>query len=74
MDDGFSERSTVMTVVQPKGEKIRQAIKWISSKIQDDDGTPISKLIMKAGQEFNLSPMESEFLTNFYKEDKDKEA
>jgi hypothetical protein len=74
MDDGFSERSTGMTVVQPKGEKIRQAIKWISSKIQDDDGTPISKLIMKAGQEFNLSPMESEFLTNFYKEDKDKEA
>ncbi|MBN2179145.1 MAG: hypothetical protein JW743_06920 [Deltaproteobacteria bacterium] len=63
-----------MTVVQPKGEKMRQAIKWISSKIQDDDGTPISKLIMKAGQEFNLSPMESEFLTNFYKEDKDKEA
>lgn len=74
MDDGFSERSTGMTVVQPKGEKMRQAIKWISSKLQDDDGTPISKLIMKAGQEFNLSPMESEFLTNFYKEGNDKEA
>jgi hypothetical protein len=74
MDDGFLERSTGMTVVQPKGEKMRQAIKWISSRLQDDDGTPVSKLIMKAGQEFNLSPMESEFLTNFYKEGNDKEA
>ncbi|MEA3471421.1 MAG: hypothetical protein U9R24_06870 [Thermodesulfobacteriota bacterium] len=62
-----------MTVVQPKGEKTRQAIKWISSKLQDDDGTRISKLIQKAGQEFNLSPMDEEFLTNFYKEGKDKE-
>ena len=62
-----------MTVVQPKGEKIRQAIKWISGKIQDEDGTTISKLIQRAGQEFNLSPMDEEFLTNFYKEGKDKE-
>lgn len=62
-----------MTVVQPKGEKIRQAIKWISGRIQDEDGMPLSRLIQKAGQEFNLSPMEEEFLTNFYKEGKDKE-
>jgi hypothetical protein len=67
------ERSTGMTVVQPKGEKIRQAMKWISSRIQDEDGTPISKLIQRAGQEFNLSPMDDEFLRNFYKEGKNKE-
>ena len=61
-----------MTVMQPKGEKMRQAVKWISSKIEEGGETPLSKLIQEAGQAFNLSPMEEEFLTNFYKEGKAK--
>ncbi len=58
-----------MAVVQPKGEKMRQAVKWISSQIEEE-GAPLSQLIQKAAREFNLSPMEEEYLVNFYKENK----
>jgi len=61
-----------MSVVQPKGEKMRQAIKSISSKLEDSEKPSLSKLIQQAGQEFNLSPMEEEFLHNFFKESKEK--
>jgi hypothetical protein len=59
-----------MSTVQPKGEKIRQAIKSISNKMDGEESPSLSKLIQKAGQEFNLSPMEEEFLHNFFKESK----
>ncbi|OPL16793.1 MAG: hypothetical protein AVO39_00520 [delta proteobacterium MLS_D] len=59
-----------MTVIQQKGDKIRQAIKRISSRLEDKDGSKISRLVQEAGQEFNLSPMEQEFLFNFFKEGK----
>lgn len=61
-----------MAVVQPKGEKMRQAVKWISTQIEEE-GTPLSKLIQMAAREFNLSPMEEEYLVNFYKESKKEE-
>ncbi|MCK9274632.1 MAG: hypothetical protein M0P57_06035 [Syntrophales bacterium] len=61
-----------MSTVQPKGEKIRQAIKSISNKMEEEESQSFSKLIQKAGQEFNLSPMEEEFLHNFFKESKKK--
>ncbi len=61
-----------MAVVQPKGEKMRQAIKSISSRLEESDSPSLSKLIQQAGQEFNLSPMEEEFLHNFFKESKEK--
>ncbi len=60
-------------VVQQKGDKIRQAIKRISNRIEDKDGTKLSQLVQEAGQEFNLSPMEQEFLFSFFKEGKNLE-
>ncbi len=59
-----------MTVIQQKGDKIRQAIKRISLRLEDKDGSKLSRLVQEAGQEFNLSPMEQEFLFNFFKEGK----
>ena len=56
-----------MTTIQPKGEKIKQAIKWISEK--RDGGKSISTLIQEASTRLNLSPKEEEFLYIFYKED-----
>ncbi|MBN2687170.1 MAG: hypothetical protein JXR85_03230 [Deltaproteobacteria bacterium] len=52
---------------QPKGDKMQRAIKWISSRLADDETRPSPKLIEDASREFNLSPNEEEFLISFYK-------
>lgn len=59
-----------MVTVQPKGEKIRQAVKWISAEIQEDPKKPIAKHVQEACRKFNLSPLDEEFLVSFYKEGK----
>jgi hypothetical protein len=59
-----------MATIIPKGEKIRQALKWISGNRLEDEKKSISLLIQEAGLKFNLSPKEEVFLVNFYKENK----
>ena len=56
-----------MSTIQPKGEKIRQAVKWISEKRQEDESRSFSVLIQEASHQFNLSPKDEEFLVSFYK-------
>ncbi|OGP96564.1 MAG: hypothetical protein A2Z39_00480 [Deltaproteobacteria bacterium RBG_19FT_COMBO_46_9] len=56
-----------MAMIQPKGEKVKQVIKWISERRNGDKS--ISTLIQEASTRFNLSPKEEEFLYIFYKED-----
>jgi hypothetical protein len=58
-----------MATVQPKGEKLRQAVKWISENRQEDESRSLYMLIQQASQQFNLSPKDEEFLMSFYKED-----
>ncbi|MBW1804046.1 MAG: hypothetical protein JRJ85_25345 [Deltaproteobacteria bacterium] len=60
-----------MATLQPKGEKIRQAVKWISGCLLDDEGKSIPGLIREAANRFNLSPKEEEFLDAFYAENSD---
>jgi hypothetical protein len=57
-----------MGTIQPKGEKVRQAVKWISSELQEEEKKPIPKLIQKAAVRFNLSPIEEQSLVSFYRE------
>jgi hypothetical protein len=57
-----------MTTIQPKGERLRQAVKWISSELQGDEKKSIPKLIQEAAVRFNLSPVEEESLVSFYRE------
>ena len=57
-----------MATIQPKGERIRQAVKWISSERLEDDKSNVSMLIKKAAMRFNLSPREEEYLVSFYEE------
>ena len=57
-----------MGTIQPKGEKVRQAVKWISSELQEDEKKSIPKLIRQAALRFNLSPVEEESLISFYRE------
>lgn len=58
-----------MATIQPKGEKVRQAVKWISSERLEDENRSIPKLIQEAALRFNLSPKDEEFLVSFYKEE-----
>ncbi len=59
-----------MGTIQPKGEKVRQAVKWISSELQEDEKKSILRLIQQAALRFNLSPADEESLVSFYREKK----
>ncbi|MCP4681190.1 MAG: hypothetical protein GY864_02515 [Desulfobacterales bacterium] len=60
-----------MATIQAKGDKIRQAVKWISEKLQEDEKSSITVLIQEVGQLYNLSPKDEEFLRSFYKKEID---
>ena len=62
-----------MATVQPKGERLRQAVKWISAERQADEDKAIQKLIQDAALRFNLSPKDEEFLLSFYGERTEQE-
>jgi hypothetical protein len=57
-----------MPTIMPEGERVRQAVKFISAERMEDDRKPIRKLIQEASLRFNLSPKEEEELVNFYRE------
>ena len=59
-----------MTTIQPDGESIRRAVKWISEERQTDPSQKRQQMVEKAAVRFNLSPMEVEYLNNFLKEGK----
>ncbi len=58
-----------MSTIQPKGEKLKKAVKWISEKRKQDPGISTGKLVDSASFQFDLSPKESEFLLRFLKDD-----
>ena len=56
-----------MSTVQPEGENLRRAVKWISEQRQEGaDNT--RKLIERACVTFNLSPKDAEYLSRQLKE------
>jgi hypothetical protein len=50
-----------MVGLLPKGEPLRRAIRRISGRRQDP-GADITKLVQEAGVQFDLSPLDQEFL------------
>jgi hypothetical protein len=58
-----------MATIQPKGEKVRQAVRYISDELREDPQKSIRKLIQEASNKFNLSPLEEESLVSFYSEE-----
>ncbi len=48
--------------VQPKGEDIRRAVRWIAEERDAAPGKPLRELIEEACLKFDLSPMEAEYL------------
>ena len=59
-----------MTTIQPDGEMIRKAVKWISEPRETAPSKTHQQLIEAAALRFNLSPMEVEYLNNFFKTEK----
>jgi len=51
--------------VQPDGEDIRKAIKWISEERKYNPESKPIKLIEEACLKYDLSPKDAEYLTNF---------
>ena len=59
-----------MPTVQPEGEDLRKAVKWISEERQYNPGQKLAELIEKACLKFDLSPMGAEYLFNLLKQNK----
>ena len=51
-----------MTTIQPEGDPIRKAVKWISDELQDQPDGNRQKLMEQAAVKFNLSPKDFEYL------------
>jgi len=59
-----------MTTIQPKGENVEQAIKWISNERLEYEKKDLTILICDACLRFNLSPKDEDFLRCFYRDQK----
>ena len=56
--------------VQPEGEDLRKAVKWISDERKYNPEAKPVKLVEEACLKFDLSPKDAEFLTKFVLEEK----
>jgi hypothetical protein len=52
------------TELEPKGEPLRKAVRWISDRRRDDPEADIRNLVNEAGFRFDLGPLDQEFLWN----------
>jgi len=57
--------------IQPEGEEIRKAVKWVSDQRKFEPGKDLNKIIEEAGIKFDLSPKEADFLRRFVLDEKD---
>ena len=51
--------------VQPEGEDLRKAVKWISEERKYNPEAKPVKLVEQACLKFDLSPKDAEYLTKF---------
>jgi hypothetical protein len=56
-----------MATVMPEGEALRSAVKWISTKIEEEPGKSPQIFVNEAVTRFDLSPKDAEFLMGFYR-------
>ena len=48
--------------IQPNGEDLRKAVKWISEERQFNPGKQLKTLVEEACMKFDLSPKDADFL------------
>jgi len=56
-----------VATIQPKEERLKKAVKWISSERLEDEEKSINLLIQEAALRFNLSPKDEDYLKSFYR-------
>jgi hypothetical protein len=57
--------------IQPEGEELRKATKWISDKLRYEANVSLADAIQKACVKFDLSPKDAEFLMRFFSKKED---
>lgn len=57
-----------MTTIQPEGESLRKAVKWIAEEQKAGSTKTRQQLMEEASLTFNLTPMEAEYLSRSLKE------
>ena len=58
-----------MSTIQPEGEKLRKAVKWISDERKYGPDQKLSQLVEAACFKFNLTPMDAEYLVKFIRQE-----
>jgi hypothetical protein len=48
--------------IQPKGEDLRRAVKWVSEERADNPEKEVKAIVQEACMKFDLSPKDEEFL------------
>ena len=51
--------------IQPKGEDLRKAVKWVSEERKFNPGKKSKTLIEEACMKFDLSPKDADFLLRY---------
>ena len=62
-----------MATIQPEGENLRKAVKWISEERKYGSGKALLALIEEASLKFDLSAVDADYLTNFFSQAKKDE-
>jgi hypothetical protein len=57
-----------MTTIQPDGEKLRKAVKWIAEEEKAGSQKSRQELMQEACLTFNLTPMEAEYLSRSFED------
>ena len=55
--------------IEPQGESLRKAVKWISEERRFNPQTDLKKLVENDCIQFNLSPKDEDFLLRFEHKD-----
>jgi len=58
--------------IQPQGEDLRKAVKWVSDERKYHPGKDSKTLIEEACMKFDLSPKDADFLLRYLIEQKNK--
>ncbi len=48
--------------LQPKGETLRQALRWLDDRARDDPRLDRARAVGEAALRFDLTPLEADFL------------
>ena len=59
--------------VMPKGERVKQAVRWVSAHLKEDPSQKVMALAHEAASRFDLTPKESEDLIQFYRMARERE-